>query len=232
MGLFLKTNQMLKYKVEKNYTGNVVFYINNGEVAISVPWYLSNRKINQLVKDKKNSILNLIKDFDKSNNEKSHLNKNIISVFGQNYNLKINYKLIKSPELSLKEKVIIVNLPLKYRNIDNSKILKIIVDKFYFRLAENEVEKIMEKYRIKLKLAPNDYRIECLDGVLGKYIENKKEILINPEIVKYNRNILEYVILHQICHLKYKTHCNNFYKIIAKYIPNYKQIEIEINGMY
>ena len=55
---------------------------------------------------------------------------------------------------------------------------------------------------------------------------------INPDIVKYNRDILEYIILHEFCHLKYKTHGKNFYKIIENYIPNYKDIESKIKGMY
>ena len=128
--------------------------------------------------------------------------------------------------------MIIINLPFKYRNVDNTKIVNFIIQKFYKKIAEKEVEQIMEKNRINLKLAPNDYKIEKIDGALGRYLEDKKIILINPEIVKYNRDILEYVILHEFCHLKYKTHGKNFYKIIEKYIQNYKEIEEKIKGLY
>ena len=39
-------------------------------------------------------------------------------------------------------------------------------------------------------------------------------------------------LLHEFCHLKYKTHGKNFYKLIEKYIPNYKEIEVQIKGMF
>ena len=46
--------------------------------------------------------------------------------------------------------------------------------------------------------------------------------------MQYKREIVEYVILHQFCHLKYKTHCKKFYEMIQKYIPEYKKYEKEI----
>ena len=45
-------------------------------------------------------------------------------------------------------------MPLKYKNINNTEIINLILDEFYNRLAEKEIEKIMEKNRINLKIAP------------------------------------------------------------------------------
>ena len=33
----------------------------------------------------------------------------------------------------------------------------------------------------------------------------------------YNRDIIDYVVLHQYCHLKYKTHAKSFWKLVEKY---------------
>lgn len=155
------------------------------------------------------------------------------SVFGEKYQIKISYKLFGGPELKLDSKIVKIILPFKYKNVDKTKIINFIFDKLYNRLAEKEVEKIMEKNRVNLKVAPVDYEIKKIDGMLAKYLEDQKIIIINPEIVKYNRDILEYVILHEFCHLKYKTHGKNFYKLIEKYIPNYKAVEEKIyRGAY
>ena len=59
--------------------------------------------------------------------------------------------------------------------------------------------------------------------ILGK-CENSK-ISINPEVVKYKREVIDYIVLHQYCHLKHKTHSKAFYKMIEKYQPNYKKCE-------
>ena len=233
MGLFSKTNQVISYTVDKNFSGNLAISVVNGQVAISAPWYVSNRKINQVILDKKNWILQKLAEYDEKNNaKKTFLERNSIRVFGEEYQLKISYKLLRSPELNLDNKTVIINLPVKYRNVDNTKIVSVILDKFYRRLAEKEIELIMEKNRVNLKVAPNDYQIQKMEGCLGRFLEDTKVILINPDIVKYNKDILEYVVLHEFCHLKYKTHGKNFYKIIEKYIPNYKVIEEKIKGLY
>ena len=233
MGLFNKTNQVISYTIDKNFSGNVAISVVDGQVAISAPWYVSNKKINKVVLDRKNWILQKIAEYEEKNNaKKSLLEKKAIKVFGEDYNLKISYKLIRSPELNIENKIIFSNLPVKYRNVDNTKIVNTILEKFYFRIAEKEIEQVMEKNRINLKVAPNDYKIQKMEDLLGRFLEDEKIILINPEIVKYNKDILEYVVLHEFCHLKYKTHGKNFYKIIEKYIPNYKEIENRIKGMY
>ena len=233
MGFFNKTNQVISYTVDKNFSGNLAISVIDGEVAISVPWYVSNKKINQVISDKKKWILQKLAEYDEQNKiKKSILERNVVKVFGVDYNLKISYKMINCPELTLDNKIVMIDLPFKYRNIDNTKIINLILDKFYIRLAENEIEQVMEKNRVNLKMAPIDYKIEKMEKSLGRFIEDKKVILINPEIVKYNRDILEYVVLHEFCHLKYKTHGKNFYKLIEKYIKNYREIEKTIKGMY
>ena len=52
-----------------------------------------------------------------------------------------------------------------------------------------------------------------------------KKITINPEVVKYNRKVIDYVVMHQYCHLKYKTHSKGFYKLLEQYKPDYKKCE-------
>lgn len=182
---------------------------------------------------RKNWILQkIMKNEEKNNSRKSLLEQKIIKVFDKDYKLKINYKMnINCPELNLDENIINIILPFKYRNVDNTKIVNLIIEKFYQRIAEIEIEKTMEKNRVNLKIAPNDYKIEKMDCCLGKYLEDKKIILINPRIVKYNKDILEYVVLHEFCHIKYKTHGKNFFKIIEKYMPNYKNIETQVKGL-
>ena len=99
-----------------------------------------------------------------------------------------------------------------------------VIDKMYEQIANDEIENIMEKTRIMLGIAPEEYKILKMDKELGKCID-RQTIIINPEIVKYKREIIEYIVLHEFCHLKYKTHGKKFYEILEKYIPQYKSLE-------
>ena len=146
-----------------------------------------------------------------------------VPVLGTDYKVKIIYKNIKVAELDVEDKIIKISLPNKYKKANNERILDIAIDKMYEQIAKVEVERAMEKTRILLGFAPEDYEIRKMSEELGRCEENK--ITINPEIVKYDREIIDYVVLHEYCHLKYKSHCKSFIKMLEKYEPNYKKYE-------
>ena len=146
-------------------------------------------------------------------------------IFGETYDIKIIYKKIKNPELNLNEKSIEINLPFKYKRNGNINILKLALEKMYDEIARIEIENIMEETRVMLKgLAPENYIIKRIPNRLAKTLKNKT-IIINPEIVKYNKEILRYVILYEFCHLKYKANTKKFWDMIEKYMPSYEEYE-------
>ena len=118
-------------------------------------------------------------------------------------------------------------LPIKYKKIGNEQVLKMSIKKMYEQIAENEIEDIMEKTRKMLGFAPEDYAIKIMNGKIAKCEDGK--ITINPELMQYKREIIEYVVAHEFCHLKYKSHGKRFYQIIEKYIPDYNKYEKEIS---
>ena len=146
-----------------------------------------------------------------------------VPVLGTDYKVKIIYKNIKVAELDVEDKIIKISLPNKYKKANNEKILDMAIDKMYEQIAKVEVERAMEKTRILLGFAPEDYEIKKMSEELGRCEENK--ITINPEIVKYDREVIDYIVLHEYCHLKYKSHCKSFIKMLEKYEPNYKKYE-------
>ena len=146
-----------------------------------------------------------------------------VPVLGTDYKVKIIYKNVKVAELDVEDKIIKISLPNKYKKANNERILDIAIDKMYEQIAKIEVERAMEKTRILLGFAPEDYEIRKMSEELGRCEENK--ITINPEIVKYDREIIDYIVLHEYCHLKYKSHCKSFIKMLEKYEPNYKKYE-------
>ena len=146
-----------------------------------------------------------------------------VPVLGTDYKVKVIYKNVKFAELDVEDKIIKISLPNKYKKENKEKILDIAIDKMYEQIAKVEVERAMEKTRILLGFAPEDYEIKKMNNVFGK-CENSK-ITINPEIVKYNRDIIDYIVLHEYCHLKYKSHCKSFVNMLKKYEPNFKRYE-------
>ena len=47
----------------------------------------------------------------------------------------------------------------------------------------------------------------------------------------YAKEIVEYVVFHQFCHLKYKTHSKKFYEMLKKYVPNYETLARQLPNL-
>ncbi len=154
---------------------------------------------------------------------------NEAKIFGISYKLDITYKYIKIPKLNIEEKSIKIILPYKYKKIDNKAIMQILINKMYEAIAEKELDNIMEKARLTLKFAPEDFKIARIDNTLGKCYRDK--IIINPDIVMYKKETIEYIIFHEFCYFKCKKHSKKFYDMIKAYIPNYQEHAYEVAGM-
>lgn len=223
-------NQVIAYTISKNITNEFYISIQNGEVVVQAPWYLERRQIEEQIKEKKQWIINKINEYEISK-QKSYIKSKIIKILGEDCKVKVNYKNLKKPVLTVEGKNIKITIPNKYKKMDRDEILRCLVKKLYDVIAKKEIEIIMEKLRHELGFAPEDYKLQRINNKLAKCTEDKV-IIINPDIVVYDKQIIEYVVLHEFCHLKYRIHSKGFNQMIEKYMPNYREIMKLINEEY
>ena len=212
---------MITYSVNKVLDKSLYISVQNGEVTVNAPWYYTRNKIQEAVEEKKSWILRKVKE----NKNEDKFDIRPIQIFGVVYELKVGYKNIQNIECNIINNSIVVILPKRYKRIDSDSMMEILCDKIYTRIAERELEGIMEKYRIMTKMAPEDYKIMVMKDCLAKVTDDKK-IIIDPRIIKYKREIVEYIILHEFCHLKYKTHSKGFKELMNSYMPECDKLEI------
>ncbi len=226
MNLFFNRKNLISYTVDTAFDNNLSISVQNGEVVVSAPWYLSNKQIQTVVSEKTNWILGKLKEYE----ERKNLGYENIILFGKTYLTKINFKHIKTPEVTLNTNSIDIILPISYKEKNISSVIDFICNKLYTEIANQELEAILEKIRLSLKLAPENIEIKYMKNVLAS-CEEGETIIVNPELFKYKKEIIEYVIIHEFCHLKYKTHTKSFYSMIKKYVPNYETLANDIHGM-
>lgn len=175
--------------------------------------------------------------------EKSNFNDNFIlgkdetllpkftRIFGTKYSVNVYYLRVQKPELNLTNSCINIHLPMSFRKQNNQDLLDVILLKMYTTIAEKEIENVMEKARHTFGFAPEDYEIKKMKSTLAHFDNNSQSILINPYIVMYAKEIVEYVVFHQFCHLKYKTHSKKFYEMLKKYVPNYETLARQLPNL-
>ena len=100
-------------------------------------------------------------------------------------------------------------------------------EKYYREEAEKKIPEIMEKMILKTGLKPKEYKLFNFKRAWGN-CSNKKVIKLNTKLVMYSDNAIEYVCIHELCHLKYLNHSKAFWNLVKNYMPNYKMIEKEL----
>jgi len=148
-------------------------------------------------------------------------------ILGESYYLNIYYKDINNAILNVENEKIEIILPLSYAEEDNTEQIKKMIDKMYYMIAEKEVESAMEKTRKMVGLAPEEYKIKKIKYAWGT-CSSRKVITINQNLMMYSRKAIEYVVLHEICHLKYMNHSKKFWEMVESYMPDYKEAEKEL----
>lgn len=143
-----------------------------------------------------------------------------VSVLGNSLKLNVKYANIFSVELNKKETEIDLLLPKIYKNIDNIDVVNMAIQKLYSTIAETEIEYAMEIARHILNFAPEDYSIERLNNEFYKCTKNK--IIINPDIVKFNREIINTTIIQAFCKIKYKPNSIAYRQILNNAINEYE----------
>lgn len=99
------------------------------------------------------------------------------------------------------------------------------------RYTSEEFEQIikatMQELVQETGLIPGKVRIKNIKYAWGSCSSNKN-ITINANLIKYSEEAIRYVVLHELCHLKYMNHSADFWKLVETYMPDYKEVKKEL----
>lgn len=71
-------------------------------------------------------------------------------------------------------------------------------------------------------------KIRSMKSRWGVYNKKNHSITLNSHLIEYDISSLDYVIYHELCHTVHFDHSKAFWKLVAKYCPNYKQAKKDL----
>lgn len=138
--------------------------------------------------------------------------------------------IIKAPKrISKKELEKIINKKSKWieENLEKSKQKQerkpLYTEETFKQIVEKNINELIKV----TGLVPNKVRIRDIKYAWGTCSANRN-ITINLKLIKYSENAIRYVILHELCHLKYMNHSKQFWELVQNYMENYKEIKKEL----
>tara|TARA_B100001540_G_scaffold249681_1_gene225502 strand:+ start:370 stop:1053 length:684 start_codon:yes stop_codon:yes gene_type:complete len=200
-----------------NRKKTVSFRIKNQEVIISVPKFLSDNEIYNLVEIKIKWIKNKLA-LEKLNNvsiKRKYENGDIFLYLGSEYSLKI--KKSHKDNIYIKDK----NLIVEAKNVLSTNNIKNNIKNWYISESKKYLTKTNSYYEILIGVKSNKLLFGQYKSKWGS-CNSKKTISYDWRIIMAPFEVIHYLIIHELCHIKFPNHSIYFWKYVEKYMINYK----------
>ncbi len=110
-------------------------------------------------------------------------------------------------------------LGVKHKNLDLRDL-----DKFYKEEVQKIVPPLVQKYSNIMNLFPTSLKYRKNKRTWGS-CNYKNGLNFNTLLIKFPMEVIEYIVIHELAHIKHKNHSKKFWDLVEKYCPDYKQRE-------
>lgn len=164
----------------------------------------------------------------------------------------INYSVVKSKRRKTSQIVVdktgvLVRTPLHKSNQEVKRIVDVkkqwifkkqleFGKRFVHKQTTRAHSKVIFKRRVhyyasKLGVIPHKVVVKDLKSRWGSATKNNL-INLNVDLLKAPKKVIDYVILHELCHLKIQNHSYRFWNLLRKYMPDFENQKrwLDLNG--
>ncbi|MBY6127689.1 M48 family metallopeptidase [Qipengyuania aquimaris] len=106
-----------------------------------------------------------------------------------------------------------------------------IMHAWHLQVLHDAVPAIITKWESKLGVSVKRYFLQRMKTKWGSCNAARKTIRLNTELVKKPRDLLDYVVLHEMLHIREPTHSPRFFDLMAKNCPNWAEARLELNEL-
>ena len=90
------------------------------------------------------------------------------------------------------------------------------------RAAREVIPPLVERYSKLMGLKPASIKITSAEKRFGS-CSGKNSLCFSWRLMAYPTEAVEYVVVHELAHIKHHNHSSAFYSLIEKYMPDYKE---------
>jgi predicted metal-dependent hydrolase len=106
-----------------------------------------------------------------------------------------------------------------------------VVHQWHKSLMHEVVPDLIKKWEQKLGVKVSSYYLQRMKTRWGSCNFERGNIRLNTELVKKPRDLLEYVVVHEMAHLLESSHSNRFVALLDKHYPSWREARLELNEL-
>jgi predicted metal-dependent hydrolase len=117
----------------------------------------------------------------------------------------------------------VVDITTSDKNEERKLQIRELYEDWLKRMAQKILKRRVEKYTQKVGV--NIQKISVKSGLKSRWasLTKKNSINFNMHLIKAPLEIIDYIVLHEICHLKIRGHSHHYWDLLYGYMPTYKE---------
>jgi len=211
----------LKIKVVKKDIKNIHLsvYPPDGSVRLATPGNVKDDTLRLFVVSKIGWIRKQQRRFQRQEREgmKEYVARESHYFLGRRYLLKVLEKNTV-PAVSLSNKFIVLQVRPDTTPAKRQEIL----EKWYRKQLKEVISPLVEQWEKKIGVRSDSWSIRKMRTKWGACNTDTKRLSFNLELIKKPIECIEFVVVHELVHLKYRLHDERFYSLLQRYCPRWK----------
>lgn len=200
---------------------NINLRVSKGRVVCTFPYGVDKKYVREFLERKSDWITQV------SEKQKSQ-NNYLMDCIRKNDKLQLLGSLYTIVEREDKKNIVEImgdTIILSVRDINDEELKDRVLAKWWKELAYISFDSLVDKWLMILNdnnFVKPEIGIRKMKSRWGSCNKTKGKITFNEYLLKAEVKAIEYVVLHELAHLKIKAHDKLFYTFIQKYMPDYK----------
>lgn len=146
---------------------------------------------------------------------------------GEEWQIEYQEVLTKSRAIAIQENKSELKLVVK-GHINDIEACKFFLKQWLMKKAEKHLFSWLRKVSIRAKLPYRTTAVRSQKTLWGSCSGNRN-ISLNYKLLFLEANVVEYVLIHELCHTVHMNHSDKFWKLVSKFEPNYKILDKSLN---
>ncbi len=212
----------IEYTIEYKKRKSVELKIDPmGVVRIKAPKGTKESLIDDIVKGKSDWIIKKIdKLFSKGRRieNRTYENGETFLYLGKKLKLSIYYRQVEKVNIAIVEGELVISCP---EGISSSE-LQNVVEKHYRKELKAIINKRVKFYQSNFKVKPKNITIKSQETRWGS-CSSERNINFNWKLIMAPIEIIDYLVVHEMCHLIHMNHSKSFWTLVGRIMPDYKE---------
>lgn len=98
-------------------------------------------------------------------------------------------------------------------------------------LLHSQILGLIELWSSRLNVRVEGYYLRRMKTKWGSCNTRARHIRLNTELVKKPKELLEYVVVHEMLHLRVATHSKRFVELMNEHLPAWREMRAELNSL-